>query len=88
MSDTVEVVYHVVTPGDPDEKAHCCLKGVRLDGTEVDGVGADVEDEAAGEVEVTRGDVDEAAVADVRCKIVSVLAGGGWLRGLSSCISG
>ena len=74
-------MYHVVTPGEPDENARCCLNGVRLDGTEA----ADVESGAAVEVE-GRGVV----VAGVRCTVVSVvgpLAGEECLGRLEPCVS-
>jgi hypothetical protein len=62
MSQAVEVVYHVVTPGDPDENARCCLNGVRLD----------VEDEAVGGGGGTGADEGGMTVAGVGCTIVPV----------------
>ena len=84
MSEVAEVVYHVVTPGDPDENGCCCLNGVRFGGVK------DREDEAEVEVDGTGADVGEPVAGGVRCAVVSVsglLTGGGRLRGLGPCVS-
>lgn len=70
MSWAVEVVYHVVMPGDPDENGRCCLNGVRLGEVDVEGAGIDVEVEAALKMEV----------AGTIGSTVSPFAGGGRLE--------
>ena len=64
-------------PGDPDENGRCCLNGVRLGEVDVEGPGADVEDEAAVEIEGTGGDVDGVEVVGTIGSTIGPLAGGG-----------
>lgn len=68
MSWVEEVVYQVVTPGDPDENARCCLNGVRFEG---------------GEVGRPEAGLVGAWVVSVGCTIGSTAGplAGGWLEG-------
>ena len=87
MSKAVEVVYQVVMPGDPDENARCCLYGVRLDGVEVGGTGADVEDGAVLDVVGTEEVTDMVGTGRTADSVEGPPGGGGWLEELRPLVN-